>query len=231
MNKLSWMQLTLALLLAGCATLKPVDLPDETASPPAENPLWAELDAAQPDDWFLLLNDGTTALDWRLRLIDSASSSLDLQTFLWKEDQTGLHLFRQILGAADRGVRIRLLLDDSFTVGENDLIYDFAQHPNIEFRIYNPFRHRPDSMALRQLLNLGEFSRIDHRMHNKTMIIDNRAVILGGGAIWPMNISASMKPEISAIWNCCAQAPWLIKSANSSMRSGTITGRSLPSRC
>lgn len=180
MNKLLWGPMTLALLLTGCTTLKPVDLPDETASAPADAPLWTELNAARPGDWFLLLNEGNTALDWRLRAIASATESLDLQTFLWKEDQTGLRFFRQILEAADRGVRVRLLLDDSFTVGENDLIYDFAQHPNIEFRIYNPFRHRPDSMALRQLLNLGEFSRIDHRMHNKTMIIDNRAVILGG---------------------------------------------------
>jgi len=173
-------QIFLLLLISGCRSLHPVELPDETTMAPAVAPLWAALEAECSNNWFELLNTGETALEWRMRMIESATESLDLQTFLWKEDRIGLRIFRHILAAADRGVRVRLLLDDTFTMGENDLIFDMDQHPRIEFRIYNPFRHRYNSIALRQLMNAGEFSRLDHRMHNKVMITDNRAVILGG---------------------------------------------------
>ena len=171
---------SMAVICFGCATLKPVDLPDEKALEPAETELWAMLASERSDNWFKLLNTGQEAIEWRLRVIDSASRSLDLQTFLWKEDTTGLKILRHILEAADRGVRVRLLLDDLFTVGENDLIYDIDHHSNIEYRIYNPFGRRYDSFFMRELMNLGEFSRLDHRMHNKVMVADNRAAILGG---------------------------------------------------
>ena len=171
---------SMAVICFGCATLKPVDLPDEKALEPARTELWTVLANERSGNWFKLLNTGEEAIEWRLRVIDSAIRSLDLQTFLWKEDATGLKILRHILEAADRGVRVRLLLDDLFTVGENDLIYDIDHHPNIEFRIYNPFGRRYDSFFLRELMNLGEFSRLDHRMHNKVMVADNRAAILGG---------------------------------------------------
>ena len=131
-------------------------------------------------DRFHVLNRSDEALTWRLRAIDSATASIDLQTFLWKPDTAGLAILSRVLAAADRGVRVRILLDDSFTVGEGDVIGAIAQHPNIEFRIYNPFAQRPDSLALRQVANLGDFARIDHRMHNKVMITDARAAIVGG---------------------------------------------------
>lgn len=168
------------LLLFGCSTLQPIDLPAESALTPVDAPLWTALEAERSEDWFALLNQGSLALEWRLRMMDSATKSLDLQTFLWKEDPTGLALFKRILRTADRGVHVRLLLDDSFIINENDLLFDLTQHPQIELRIYNPFKRRSDSMMKRQFLNLGEFSRVDHRMHNKVMIVDNRAMILGG---------------------------------------------------
>ena len=170
----------MVIVYVGCATLQPVDLPDEMALEPAETEFWQALATERSGNWFKLLNTGEEAFEWRLRVIDSATRSLDLQTFLWKEDATGLKILRHILEAADRGVRIRLLLDDLFTVGENDLIFDIDHHPNIEYRIYNPFERRYDSFVLRELMNLGEFSRLDHRMHNKVMVADNRAAILGG---------------------------------------------------
>ena len=136
--------------------------------------------ATHQGNGFYLLNEGVEALEWRIRMIDSATGSLDLQTFLWKEDQTGVRLFNRILAAADRGVRVRLLVDDTFTIGENDLIFELDQHPNISFRIYNPFKRRYDSAAMRELLNLGEFSRLNHRMHNKVMLADNQIALIGG---------------------------------------------------
>lgn len=172
----------LVMLLAsvGCNSLKPIELPDESAVAPVENTLWNAMGEQRSENWFHLLDDGAASLEWRIRTIQSATESIDLQTFLWKEDGVGLMLFREILEAADRGVAVRVLLDDTFTINENDLLYTLAQHPRIECRIYNPFQRRSDHLALRQLMNLGEFSRLDHRMHNKVMIADNRVAIVGG---------------------------------------------------
>jgi putative cardiolipin synthase len=170
----------IVIIFSGCATIQPVDLPDETALKPAETEFWIALAAERPGNWFKLLNSGDEAIEWRLRLIDSATRSLDLQTFLWLEDTTGLTVLRHILDAADRGVRVRLLLDDLFTVGESDTIFAIDHHPNIEYRIYNPFGRRYDSIFLREMMNLGEFYRLDHRMHNKVLVADNRTAIIGG---------------------------------------------------
>ena len=170
----------IVIIFSGCATIQPVDLPDETALKPAETEFWIALAAERPGTWFKLLNSGDEAIEWRLRLIDSATRSLDLQTFLWLEDTTGLTVLRHILDAADRGVRVRLLLDDFFTVGESDTIFAIDHHPNIEYRIYNPFGRRYDSIFLREMMNLGEFYRLDHRMHNKVLVADNRTAIIGG---------------------------------------------------
>jgi len=169
-------------LIAGCVTLEPAaDRPREEALDPAQEGLWRQLGTdARTDDPLYILNPGPEAMAWRLRSIDSASSSIDLQTFLWLDDASGRRVLSRLVAAADRGVRVRILLDDSFTAGEGNAIYAATQHPNIAVRIYNPFGQRPDDLALRQLLNLGEFGRVDHRMHNKSMVVDNRSAIVGG---------------------------------------------------
>lgn len=174
------LHLLLALLAAGCSTLQPLNLPEETSLPPARTLSWNELAAVRSDNWLHLLNSGGEAIDWRLRLIDSAAVSLDLQTFLWNKDRTGLTILRHIYEAANRGVRVRILLDDSFTATHDKAILNIDRHPNIELRIYNPYARRSNSMIIRQLLNIGDFSRVDHRMHNKAIIVDNRAAIIGG---------------------------------------------------
>ena len=171
----------IGLLCAGCAKWAPYEHDQIVkALPPAEAPLWSDLHATQPGDWLQILNTGKQSLDWRLRSIDSATRSIDLQTFLWHDDKAGLAILRNLVAAADRGVRVRLLVDDSFTVSHAEEIRDVDHHPNIEYRIYNPFHHRPDSIVMRQLLNLTEFHRVDHRMHNKSLIIDNRVAVIGG---------------------------------------------------
>lgn len=168
------------LLLAGCRSLQPLDLPEERGAAPVESPEWSVLDREDGSDWFALFNTGPEALEWRLRAIDSATRSIDLQTFLWLPDLSGYRIVKRLLEAADRGVRIRILIDDTFTIHEDAVLFDLDQHPNIETRIYNPFSKRYDSFLMRQLLNLGEFSRVDHRMHNKIMVVDNRIAIIGG---------------------------------------------------
>ncbi|CAA6691879.1 Cardiolipin synthetase (EC [Lentimonas sp. CC19] len=166
--------------LAGCGTIQSIQLPDENAYAPAENAVWAAVGEVRAHDWGVVLNVGDEALEWRLRLIDSATKSIDLQTFLWYDDQVGLLLLRHLMDAADRGVRVRLLLDDTYTATHAEAIWDIDHHPNVEYRVYNPYRRRIHSMVLRQLMNLGDFGRLDHRMHNKIIIADNRASILGG---------------------------------------------------
>ena len=172
--------LSFLVLTAGCASLEPVDLPPEYAAPPAHSELWDSLDADAAGSWHVLLNDGPTALDWRLRAIDSASHSIDFQTFLWHFDQSGAAVLDHVLQAADRGVHVRILVDDTFLVHEDELLLAVADHPKIEYRVFNPFQRRSGSLATRQLLNLAEFRRLDHRMHNKAMVVDNQVAIVGG---------------------------------------------------
>lgn len=168
------------LSMAGCTTLQPVDLPDEFTPEPAQSALWDDVAAATPSDWHVLLNDGRTALDWRLRAIDSATDSIDVQTFLWHFDTVGALVLDHVVRAADRGVSVRILVDDTFLIHEDKVLLALVEHPNIEYRVFNPFKRRAGGMATRQLLNIGEFGRLDHRMHNKSMVIDNRVAIVGG---------------------------------------------------
>jgi len=117
--------------------------------------LWQSIEEVQSEDWHVLLNDGPTALDWRLRTIDSASNSISFQTFLWHFDTAGAMVMDHIVKAADRGVVVRVLIDDTFLVHEDELLLALAEHPNIEYRVFNPFKRRSGGLATRQLLNLG----------------------------------------------------------------------------
>ena len=168
------------LIAAGCGALQPEELPPEYTPAPAVAEAWSTLVEARPGDWYALLNDGPTALDWRLRAIDSATASIDLQTFLWTFDTVGALVLDHLVAAADRGVVVKLLVDDTFLLGEDEILLELVHHPNIEYRVYNPYKRRTDGFATRQALNLAEFHRLDHRMHNKAMIVDNRVAIVGG---------------------------------------------------
>jgi len=167
-------------LLVGCGALEPIFLPEQTTAPPSETGVLAELDHTYPSKWQVPLNDGQTALEWRLRAIDSATVSIDLQSFIWKSDQVGAAIQDRIIAAADRGVHVRILIDDSFLAGEDSRALAIHQHENIQYRIYNPYKRRPSSVLARTLLNQSEFSRLDHRMHNKAMVVDNHVAIIGG---------------------------------------------------
>ena len=180
MMRLLLISASFAILTVGCTGLQPIEKEPEFTAAPAHAALWDGLASASPDDWHVLLNDGPTALDWRLRAIDTATDSLDLQTFLWHFDTVGALVLDHVIRAADRGVTVRILIDDTFLVHEDALLLALAEHPNIEYRVFNPFKRRSGGMATRQLLNLGEFGRLDHRMHNKAMVVDNQVAIVGG---------------------------------------------------
>lgn len=110
--------LIFALLISGCTALKPVQLPDENTPVAADAAFWQSLEPELDEDWFVLLNRGINALDWRLKAIDSATQSIEIQTFLWGMDTVGSLVIEHLIAAADRGVRVRILVDDSFLMGE-----------------------------------------------------------------------------------------------------------------
>lgn len=186
--------MALALLLVGCATL-PADLPQGepgyALAPQPTGPL-AEIEArlrarlGPEESGFLLLNSNTEALRWRLALIDSAEHSLDLQYYLWWGDESGSLLMARVVMAADRGVRVRVIVDDISTMlldADKPELRDAAAavitaHPNIEIRLFNPWRFR--SFGGRLLETVMHLDRVNSRMHNKLMIADNRAAIIGG---------------------------------------------------
>ena len=126
---------------------------------------------------FSLLREGATAFMARLAMADLAEKTLDGQYYIWDGDTSGLILADRLLRAADRGVRVRLLIDDNYMTGARDFnIASFDAHPGIEIRFFNPVRNR----RWRIMSFLAEFSRVNHRMHNKLFVMDNAVGILGG---------------------------------------------------
>ncbi|MFO1070625.1 MAG: phospholipase D family protein [Geminicoccaceae bacterium] len=186
--------LLLALLPTACATL-PDQLPPArlgVAQPPAadgpladaERAVYARLGATKSG--FHLLDTNGEGLRWRLALIDSAQHSLDLQYYIWWNDESGMLLMQHVVAAADRGVKVRLILDDLTTILEDEehpKLRDasFAlvnSNPNIDIRLFNAWHHR--GMAGRAVEMLEQMERLNHRMHNKLLVADNRAAIIGG---------------------------------------------------
>ena len=174
------------MLLAGCATpLKPEPQPESFALTPdtpgaAWAPLFDNLPGSRELSWFDIQDVGPEALRWRLAMMDTATTSIDAQYFIWKQDAVGSLLMERLLRAADRGVRVRLLVDDSFLSGEDEMMLAVDAHANVEMRIFNPFQVRSSSMSLRYFSNLNDYSRTNHRMHNKLLIADGQVAIVGG---------------------------------------------------
>lgn len=126
-----------------------------------------------------LVADGEDALLLRAMSARLAVRSLDLQTYIWRDDLTGRYLAREVLAAADRGVRVRLLLDDMDARLRRTLLAALDRHPNIDIRLFNPFTTR--SGTLRTLTDIfAHGSRLNHRMHNKSWCVDRRVALVGG---------------------------------------------------
>lgn len=122
------------------------------------------------------LTEPIDAFAARVILASVAERSLDIQYYIWHADQTGLLLFEAVWHAADRGVRVRILLDDANTRGLDEIVAALDAHPNIEVRLYNPFVPR----SARTLDLLTDFGRVNRRMHNKSFTADSQATIVGG---------------------------------------------------
>jgi putative cardiolipin synthase len=125
---------------------------------------------------FYPLSEGFDAFGVRLRLMDLAEKSIDVQYFLMKPDNAGLVFASELLRAADRGVHVRFLLDDIFTTVEDADLAILDAHPNIEVRLFNPISRK----GLYYLNYLGYFSLTNRRMHNKSFVTDNQIAVVGG---------------------------------------------------
>ena len=122
------------------------------------------------------LNDGLDAFAARYLLMGMAQHTIDVQYYIWHNDMSGRLLFSALLDAAQRGVRVRLLLDDNNTPGLDDTLAELDRHPNIAVRLFNPFSFR----TLRALGYLTDFARLNRRMHNKSLTVDGAVTLVGG---------------------------------------------------
>ncbi len=127
-----------------------------------------------------LVADNRAAFALRARSARAAAGTLDLQYYTWNEDATGALLAREALRAADRGVRVRLLLDDLYVRGYERELAALAEHPFVEVRLYNPFRVRSWGALGAAVDFLLASYRLNHRMHNKAWIADGRLFVGGG---------------------------------------------------
>ncbi|HJV59580.1 MAG TPA: phospholipase D family protein [Albitalea sp.] len=129
---------------------------------------------------FYPMPQAAVALDARLALIRRAQASLDLQYYQLGNDETGHLLLRELRDAAARGVRVRLLLDDFYTAGMDDMLLGLAAHPNVEVRLFNPFGAGRVSRVGRWVNLATDFRRLNHRMHNKLFVADGAFAVVGG---------------------------------------------------
>lgn len=178
----------MAVLLSGCASLPPGSNFAKTASlalaHPEETRLGRQFESAAREhngnSGFRIIPVGADGFLTRMQMINAAERTLDLQYFIFRGDETGRLLTGAVLHAADRGVRVRVLIDDGETEAGDEQITALETHPSVEIRIFNPFVYRGHSMLFRSIEFMFNASRLDYRMHNKLLVVDNAIALLGG---------------------------------------------------
>jgi putative cardiolipin synthase len=139
------------------------------------------------------LADSLDAFAARYLLCGMAENTLDVQYYIWQDDMSGRLLFSALLAAADRGVRVRLLLDDNNTNGLDDILELLNSHPQIEVRLFNPFSFR----LFRAIGYLTDFARLNRRMHNKSFTVDGETTIVGGRNVGDAYFGVGKQPLFS----------------------------------
>ena len=175
---------SIAITVTGCSTLPKhtiESIPETTLQVDTTQTTLAQiiqpLQEQHPElTGYLVLFEPLEALSARLRLIDKAEKRLDLQYYIWDNDKVGALALHALIRAADRGVKIRLLIDDNNAKSTEGIFLALAQHPNIEVKLFNPYRFRK-YRALDMILDL---KRINRRMHNKSFIADHQVALIGG---------------------------------------------------
>ncbi|HSE11947.1 MAG TPA: phospholipase D family protein [Rudaea sp.] len=187
----------LALATVACSPLRP----DYTKEPSSALPpvldsssgryVHSETEKHQGVSGFRLLTLPTNALMSRVTLIDHATRSVDLQYYIFANDATGRLVAQRLLAAADRGVRVRLLIDDISVDDKEHLLDALDAHAKIEVRLFNPFRTRNPSLPSKIAQFVVDGQRLNRRMHNKAFITDNDVAIVGGRNIGDAYFDAS----------------------------------------
>jgi putative cardiolipin synthase len=205
-------------LLEPPAVTSAFDQPTETQLGRLAEPLAA---AHPGETGLVVLRTGLDAFAARVRLIERAERAIDLQVYIFHGDVTGKLLLHRLLAAADRGVRVRLLLDDMGSAGIDDLIAAADLHPGLEIRLFNGFARGPLPGLARMLDMMGQPRLLNHRMHNKLLLVDGAAGVVGGRNVGDEYFDASenvnfadldlmafgpVAPELGAsfdlYWNC-----------------------------
>ena len=183
-GNLIWVLTIVISFLGGCSTTPAVTDrpyssayrdPDETTLGRLARP---HLEKHPDLSGFLILDAGSKALEQRLALLDSAERSFDAQYYIWNSDLSGRYMAGRVLHAARRGVKVRLLIDDWTLGGRDKALLAMDDHRNIEVRVFNPTR--PRSVVGKSLAFLGDFDRLNRRMHNKSFTVDGSITIVGG---------------------------------------------------
>jgi cardiolipin synthase C len=175
--------LGLALLAGACAT-SPVGTPHKTDTFALPDPnstrlgeIFEPAAAKHPGlSGVDLVSSGREAFEVRFRLAHLAQKTIDAQYYMWAPDASGSRMLLALLDAADRGVRVRVLLDDLNFEGMDFDLAVLNAYPNVEIRLFNPFTYRND----RFLDVFTDFNRINHRMHDKIFVVDNTVAVVGG---------------------------------------------------
>jgi len=175
-------------ILCGCAGLPPGAESPRTASAafahPEDTRLGRQFASAEREhegySAFRVISVGVDGFQLRMQLIDAAQRTLDLQYYIFRGDETGRMLTDGLQRAADRGVRVRVLVDDGDTVAGDEQILRLLAHPSVEVRIFNPFDYRGHSRLLRKLDFAFHAPRLNYRMHNKLLVADNAVALIGG---------------------------------------------------
>ncbi|WP_312481885.1 phospholipase D family protein [Stutzerimonas nitrititolerans] len=172
------------LLLAGCATQE-VPRPDSYVLPAHDSPLASQLrqlaaERSPGHSGFRLLSASSEAFAARMKMIRAAQVSLDVQYYIVHDGLTTRALVNELLEAADRGVRVRVLLDDLTSDGSDYRIATLAAHPNVLIRVFNPLHLGRSNILTRSLGRLLNLSQQHRRMHNKLILADGSLAIVGG---------------------------------------------------
>src|ERR1700734_4095653 len=175
----------LVLLVSGCASLpRHVEKSRSEALPAATATSLSRIIGAEDGGKNLsgirLLSSGEEALADLIALADHAERTLDIQYYIIHEDDSSRMLLHHVRLAADRGVRVRVLVDDLNTAGEARRVLHLSEHANVEVRVFNPFPGGRSAMWTRFLASMNDIRRINHRMHNKLFVADNALGITGG---------------------------------------------------
>lgn len=194
-----------AAFLSGCASLPPGSDFPKTASSALAQPEATRFGRLFTDEarkrggnsGFRMLTVGVDGFLARVQMVNAAERTLDLQYFIFRADETGKLLAEAVLRAADRGVRVRVLIDDGEAVAGDEQLVALDAHAQIEVRVFNPFAYRGHSMLFRAVEFMFSGSRLDYRMHNKLMVVDNSIALIGGRNVGDEYFQVDPKSQVA----------------------------------